>query len=460
MTVQALEETTTEVRSKQRYRRIVLAAGTSLLARGVSIGTSLVSIPLTLHYLGSERFGLWMTITSFLILLAFTDLGVGNGLVNAVAQASGKDDHLGIRRHVSSGMVILSVIATVLLGAFAFTHRLVAWSEVFNVHSLVAIREAREAVSVLVICLALGIPSGIAQRVQTGLQLGFLATLWQILASVFSFLALLFVVKLELGLPWLVSAVAGVPVIVGFVNTAVFFGWTHRQYAPGFEHVTRDSVRLILHAGLAFLTIQAASSVAFASDNIVLSRIVGAEAVTQYAVPDRLFALVPVLLGMVLTPLWPAYGEAASRGDVAWIKHAYSRSTKMSIGVAAFAAVALAASAHFVIPLWVGSGVPTPTPLLLTGFVIWTILRVWGNAVAMLLNGANVVRLQAVLAVAMAAAAIGLKIAWVRSFGLPGVVWATVVAYTIFTFVPITFAMPAIVARFQTRQRVGKSEEG
>jgi hypothetical protein len=39
----------------------------------------LISIPLTLNYLGVERFGVWMTLTSFTTLAAFMDFGLGKG---------------------------------------------------------------------------------------------------------------------------------------------------------------------------------------------------------------------------------------------------------------------------------------------------------------------------------------------------------------------------------------------
>jgi O-antigen/teichoic acid export membrane protein len=47
-----------------------------------------ISVPLTLTYLGSERYGMWMAISSIVALLAFADFGLGNGLVNAIAVAS------------------------------------------------------------------------------------------------------------------------------------------------------------------------------------------------------------------------------------------------------------------------------------------------------------------------------------------------------------------------------------
>src|ERR1035438_2273421 len=79
-------------RSKERYRRVALTTLTSVGARGIGTLMALVSVPLTLGYLGKERYGLWMTISSIVAMLSFADFGMGNGLLNAVAVANGKND--------------------------------------------------------------------------------------------------------------------------------------------------------------------------------------------------------------------------------------------------------------------------------------------------------------------------------------------------------------------------------
>src|SRR3982751_421810 len=78
-------------RSQERYRRAALAVLASVAARGVSILTLLLTVPLTVGYLGEERYGLWMAVTSFLGFLVFADLGIGNGLINTISDAHAKN---------------------------------------------------------------------------------------------------------------------------------------------------------------------------------------------------------------------------------------------------------------------------------------------------------------------------------------------------------------------------------
>ncbi|MGC1782963.1 MAG: hypothetical protein WA708_10630, partial [Acidobacteriaceae bacterium] len=90
-----------EQRAGERHRRAALTGITSTIAHLARMGVALVTVPLTLHYLGAERFGLWMTISSVLAMASFADFGIGNGVLNTVADAFGRNDLVTIRRAIS-----------------------------------------------------------------------------------------------------------------------------------------------------------------------------------------------------------------------------------------------------------------------------------------------------------------------------------------------------------------------
>jgi hypothetical protein len=80
-------------RGFERYRRAGITASSSFIAKALNIFISFLSVPLTIHYLGSERYGVWLTISSLLTWMALTDFGLsGNALVNVLAESSGNDD--------------------------------------------------------------------------------------------------------------------------------------------------------------------------------------------------------------------------------------------------------------------------------------------------------------------------------------------------------------------------------
>ena len=125
-------------RGAERNRRAAITGGTAVLARVVQISTSLITIPITVHYLGNERFGLWMAINSVVALATFADFGIGNGVLNTVADAFGRNDFDRIRAAISSGFVVLSTVGLLLLVIFASTFVWVSWADLFQVRSALA----------------------------------------------------------------------------------------------------------------------------------------------------------------------------------------------------------------------------------------------------------------------------------------------------------------------------------
>ena len=66
-------------RAAQRWGLIYRAAGASAVGRMVSVLCALAQVPLALHCLGQEGFGLWITLTGAVSLLNFADMGMGLG---------------------------------------------------------------------------------------------------------------------------------------------------------------------------------------------------------------------------------------------------------------------------------------------------------------------------------------------------------------------------------------------
>ena len=88
--------------SLRRYGAIVRGGATAVIAKLIAMGAALVSVPLTLHHLGAERYGLWATLFSIMSWLSLADLGLTNGLMNALSQAFAQQRRDLAREYVSS----------------------------------------------------------------------------------------------------------------------------------------------------------------------------------------------------------------------------------------------------------------------------------------------------------------------------------------------------------------------
>ena len=436
-------------RGAERNRRALLTGGTSTLARVVQIGTSLITVPLTLKYLGNERFGLWMTISSVLAMAAFADFGVGNGVLNTVAKAFGKDDMEGVRKAVSSGFAVLNTIAALLLLSFFSIYRFVNWANFFRVYSPQARAEAGPALAVFAICFALNISMDVVQRVQLGLQQGYRYGLWLMCGSAAGFIGVLTGIWLRVSLPVLVMAIAGAPIFATALNAIHFFGFVRPDLRPSRELISRDVISQIARLGGLFFVLQVVVAISYSADNFIIARTLGAVNVPEYAIPQRMFGLIAMMSSMLIAPLWPAYGEAISRGHMKWVRHTLKTSLLLVLGATSAASITLLLLSHRLLHWWVGSRIHPPFFLLL-GLAIWTVIGCCGDALASFLNGASVIRFQVIVASIFGIGCVITKVAFVHHFGIIGVPWATISAYLLLNALPCALYIPSYLRRLGT----------
>src|SRR6516162_8426373 len=138
---------------RERYRRAGLTASTSYVAKALTMLMGFVSVPLVVHYLGAERYGVWLTISSLLLWVALTDFGLtGNALVNVLSEAIGNDDRKSARHHVASAFWALVTIALVMGTVFMAAFHSIPWRAVFRVSDATSTHEL-EATCALVLTL-------------------------------------------------------------------------------------------------------------------------------------------------------------------------------------------------------------------------------------------------------------------------------------------------------------------
>jgi O-antigen/teichoic acid export membrane protein len=434
-----------EGRASERYRRVGLTAVTSMAARAVGILAALVAVPLTVHYLGAEQYGLWITITSVTAFLGFADLGLSNGLMNAVSEADGKGDRDAAREYVSSAVAMLLLLSLALAVVFVFVYPLVPWPRVFNVASAPAADVAGRALAVFVGITLVSLPLGVVPRIQLGYQEGFKSSLWQAAGSAFSLVALVIAVTAGAPLPWLVLAIGGGPVLSTLLNGGALL--RRRPWLlPRRRYASASAAGWLLRLGALFFVLQVAFVVAFETDNIVIAQILGAAAVTGYAVPMKLFMTIPMLLSFGLMPLWPAYREALTRGDHLWVRRTLVRSLQITAGVSIPLSALLVVFGSQLLGLWVGESV-VPTTLLLVGLGAWTVVYSISTAMAMFLNGANVIAFQVVLAICMMLLNLVLSIVLTHVLGVSGPAWASAISVTLCVLVPSAWYVRRLLGR-------------
>ena len=377
---------------------------------------------------------MWSLLVTAVALLGFADLGLANGLMNVLADALGRDDHATARKAVTAS--VAGLCALTLAGAAVAAVAVVAvpWERVLNVDPT-EVPSLDAALAAFAACVLVSIPAGLGQRVHLAYQQGWAASLT---SGVGSLLSLGFVAAAAVtgaGLPWFVAAMLGGTALAAVGETAWVLGRSHRDLRPARRDLDLQVLTRLRRSGLLFFVLAAAGAAAYQSDTIVISHHLGAAEVTRYAITLRLFTLVPTALAALLLPLWPVYGEALARDDLTWVRTTLRRSALLALGATGISSLLLVFVARPILEAWAPEVAPPDRGLLLA-LGSWAVVSTVSTAIAMYLNGANVIRLQVTVAILMAVANLVLSIVLVRSVGVAGPVWASVITQITIVLIP------------------------
>jgi O-antigen/teichoic acid export membrane protein len=435
-------------RSRQRYRRAAATFVAALAGQGVALAVLLVSVPLSLGYLGRERFGLWMTVVAAAELLSFASLGLDKGLLNALAAADGRDDREGARRLVSTAFALLSGIVVVLLALLALAYPALPWARLLNV---AASDEAGPVMAVLTVCALLALLASLIDTIQSAYQDGFLNGMWKAAGRLLSLAALAVAIGLGKSVAWVALAVAGAPLLASLGNAIMLFGYRRPWLAPRLRSLRRQSARVLLGSGSLFFLTQLALTVAYYADNLIVAQCAGSEAVAAYAVTARLFDLPGMLLLLVGAALWPPLAEAIARRDIAWAERGLRRLIIASLGLAAATALPLMLLGPTLLRWWVGGAVAPPGSLFVAFALFWLLSAVT-QPIAVFLGAANALRFQLGCAALLAAAGLALKLVLAQRFGMAGVAWGRLTAEALL-LVSYGFFLPRVMRQVRSGAR-------
>lgn len=420
-----------------RLARILHGGASALISRGVALLVNAVTLPLTIRYLGPLQYGIWITISTTVVMLAVMDLGVANTLTNMISRAYAMDDRAAAQRYYATGFWISSGISTVIGMISLLLWPRINWGYLFHLQDAALIHEISLCAAIVLGFFLLSLPLNLVHRILSGYQQTQITNYFNLLSNVLSLLAILAVIKLHGSLVMLMLMYSG-SLLLGSITLNVWVNlWDRRWLMPSPRFIRRAVVGELMSSGMGFFVLQLAGIVVFNSDNLIITHYLGAADVTPYSVTWRLAGYAAVLQTAVLPSLWPAYSEAYARGDYDWVRRMFWRTARIAMGAVALAVLILTFCGQWLIGWYAGPSA-VPGALLLGTICAWTLLSAGMDLEACLLAAVNRVRAQGILGAIAAVLNIALSIYLVKRLGSLGVILGTILSYLLVLVVPQT----------------------
>ena len=154
---------------------------------------------------------------------------------------------------------------------------------------------------------------------------------------------------------------------------------------------------------------------------------------------------------LVMPSLWPAYTEAFARNAFVWIRRAFRSNIRLSFLSAGFIVLIFVCFGQQIIRVWAGEAAVPPFALLVW-MGIWNLMLAQLYAFGCLLNAIARLRIRIVCGLITAVLNIALSIVLARRFGIVGVTVATVIAFLVADYLPISLYVRSLFREFRLRE--------
>jgi O-antigen/teichoic acid export membrane protein len=431
--------------------RASLTGASALVVRGTSTVVGLASIPFIASYLGVERLGMWLMLTTILGWAAYGDFGVALSLTNALAGADGRQDAAEASELTSSAYFLLAILAAAVGVVFGFAYPHISWARVFNVSTAEAQLEAGPAMLAGMVYVVLRLFLSVSGQIYAALQEGYIYLWWTLIGTVSSLVGLVIAIFLRAPLPTLVGVYFGGLLVGDLLATIYLLVWRHQYLRPTIQSFRWHRVRHLLSRGTAFWLASVSAVLFLQMDLVLVDQLFGAASAATYGTALKLVTLIGAVHTAFIHPLWPSYSEALASGDVGWIQRTFTGSIRFSLLWAVPVSIAYLALGTSTVSALVHSQVQTVGIGLILVLLLSELINVVARCISTLLNGLGTLRSQIAFVPIGAIVNLGLSLIFARIVGPAGVALATAVCLLVFWVGVMGFDARTQVARLSRR---------
>ncbi|HEY6871434.1 MAG TPA: hypothetical protein VI298_01775 [Geobacteraceae bacterium] len=429
--------------STERRNKVLLGTSSGYLGMLVTNLLSVVAVPVTLGYFGTDRYGALALVMTLVNYLSATNFGIPAACSILAAKSTDRREQMAI---VGRSFALLTGISLFVLALFLAVAANPAWVKVLGRIPQGITGEVRQAAYWTAVLFLLNLVFAPFLAGFIAIQKVHVERFYATISTNSYVIALALTILLKGNLADYSVARGGLVLICSLAGALHFlFGYreNRRILGEGALRLLRAapapefSARAILASGGRLFIVGLAALVVWQTDNLVISHFLGVGAVTPYQVTFKLVALTFIVFTAVNPAISPHFGRAWVTGDAAWIDGTYNQIARVSALLGGLVWIGALAFAEEIIDLWTGhaayGGMLVVFALGGYGYLLSLV-----SVHAALLSSLNLVRNLPLISWFEAGLNLALSLFLVRLLGMGGVALGTFLASlaTVFWLIP------------------------
>ncbi len=406
------------------YNNILGAGG----CKAVSFLASLFVVPVTIHYLNNELYGIWLTISSMLFWINTFDLGLGNGMRNYLTEAISSGDYERGKLYISTTFVLLSLLVVIMALFLTIPFSLLDFNRVFNTQ-LVGASTLKDALFLAVVFTLTNFVLKNIGLVLVALQRYALNDLLNTIGGVLSLCIILILTKTTVpgNLDYVVLGFTATYTLV-YLCAAIPIFKKYPEFMPSLRNIDWHLGKLVIGKGMGFFVIQITSClVIFGAANFFIAQYCGPSNVTTFNIAYKYFALLITGYTIIISPMWNAYTDAYVKGDYEWIRNTFVKAMRIWAISLVVGLMMFCGSTYFYY-VWMGNSVDVPLGVSLCVLLFVSLFNL-NNGLTYLINGLNKIRVQMVTSFLATLLYIAVVLLFADGWGIKGIVLCMAATY-------------------------------
>lgn len=395
----------------------------SFLVKGISIVTMFLLVPLLINQLSPQKYGIWLTLASFISWFTFLDVGLGNGLKNILAERLALNDLTGAKKAISTAYISFGALTIFLLIIFLIGNQFLNWSLILNAPP--AMQNELHLLIIFVVFsffmqLILRLISSIYDAIQMPAVSGAITGFGNVI-TILLVCAIIFFTNSK-SLVYYGIAISISPLITLIIATIYFFKKKNPLLSPNINYFDKSLVKSMFGLGGKFFLIQITSILLLQTNNFVIAHVVNSNAVTIYDIVYKYSSISQMIFIIMITPLWVASREAYFSNNIEWIHNVISKLSKVILVLCLLSILQFIFSQNIYL-LWIGSSIRISHHLTLL-MLLYFVMSLRIGLYTMILNGIGKIKIQFYLLSLQSMIHIPLAITLGNKFGIIGVVFS------------------------------------
>lgn len=300
---------------------------------GGTIITSIIgfiSVPISLHYWQTEKFGVWILINSVLIYLGMSNLGLNAAAGTLMAKNPSVDDKLRILSRV---LHILIITVGIFFTAFLLMNYFYTdWTMLLGKIPHHLKDEAHLTCFILAVFFFINLPFSLISSAFNGFHIVYIENICSVFLKIINFFVLLLVVyvKGNLVIFAIIMGSANLIFNLGKLGYLYFFVLKKMDYLKNeMVNIKSDnedtSYRSICITGVRFFFTGIAGMVVWNTDYLVISNLLSVEKVTPYAITFTVYQTLFVIIIALNTSVLSILAKELGHNNWAWINKVYEK---------------------------------------------------------------------------------------------------------------------------------------